>query len=205
MKHLFIENSFKLINKHKKLDHYNQVKIKYGLEVMYHFITKLIVVIIISLLLHILLENLVFFLFYGLLRMFSYGVHAKTNIGCWVISLSTYIFTGLVIKYMDITNLFPLLILMSLLIIYYSPADTSSKPIISKDLRRKLKIIVTLILAIYILMYLIIKISLFKDAIILSVLLQLIMVNPVTYLMFKRTYNNYMNYCKNKWLIDHLL
>ena len=98
MKDLFVNSSFNFINKHQNLDHYNQVKIKYGLEVIYHFFTKLFVVIMLSLLFNTIKYVIPLFFSFGILRTFGYGIHAKTNKLCWLFTLTLYVFFGIYLK-----------------------------------------------------------------------------------------------------------
>ena len=151
MQNLFVSKCYLFIAKYRKLDHYNEVKIKYGLESLYHFITKTIGIVFISLILGILKENLQIFLFYGLLRMFGHGLHAKTNIDCWILSIITYVLLGYSAKYVYFYKyvLLSFAIISTFSFIIWSPADTEKKPIIDKKLRLTLKLRTVVISMIY--------------------------------------------------------
>ena len=196
MQDLFVNKCFLLITKYHNLDHYNEVKIKYGLESLYHFITKTIGILLLSYFIGIIKQNLLIFLFYGPLRMFGHGLHAKSNIECWILSIITYVLLGTIIKYVYIDKL----ILISFIIIsifsfiIWAPADTECKPIISKKLRNTMRRRTLIISFIYTSLFIFIYPNILAKVISLSMLLEALLINPITYKCFNAKYNNYINY-----------
>ena len=194
MKDVFINKSFYFINKYKNLDHYNEIKIKYGLEVLYHFVTKLFVIILLSYFLGIIKQNLLIFLFYFFLRKYSHGLHAKSNIGCWFTSITVYVFMGLIAKYY--TMYFPIMLIINLICLFsfilWSPADTKSRPIINKSDRRSLKFKTVLFAVLELLVF--VFINKFRLIITLVFMLQSIVINPFIYKITKSPFNNYLVY-----------
>ena len=86
--------------------------------------------------------------------------------------------------------------IMAILIYTYAPADTKKRPIINSLKRRKLKLISTLIAVIYIILNFIIVKNFILNALLFSLILEVIMILPTTYKFFKLPYNNYINYLK---------
>ena len=61
--------------------------VKYGLEGLYLTITKLVVIIGMSLLLKIFWEVISILLLFNIIRYFGFGIHAKRSIGYWLVEL----------------------------------------------------------------------------------------------------------------------
>lgn len=192
MKELFINNSFNFINKHQSLDHYNQVKIKYGLEVMYHFFTKLFVVLLLSVYLKTIPYIIPLFISFGILRTFGYGIHAKTNKLCWFFTIFIYVILGLYLKYFSFNHTIKLLLFfLSLLsVTLWAPSDTKGRPLVNKNKRIFLKtmcifaVILEVIISYSTNLY-------FKDVFVISTSLEAIMINPFLYKITNTTRNNY--------------
>lgn len=192
MKALFINKCFNFINKKKKLDNYNQIKIKYGLEVMYYFVTKTFVILLLSYLFHFLKEAIIFNIFYIPLRSFAHGFHAKNNVQCWIITIATYFLLYLYIKYI-VLNIISVILLFTISIISFliwAPADTKNLPLIRKSNRTKLKKASLFILIIEILLSFVCC----KSYIYIAIILEVININPIIYKLFKAKYNNYIDY-----------
>ena len=194
MKTAFISSSYRFITKHKELDHYNEVKIKYGLEVMYSFVTKTIAIVLMSFFCGFLIENIYIFLFYGILRTFAHGVHAKSNKHCWISTLLTYFITGMFCKYIKISKrvMYSVCIISTLLISLYAPSDTVYRPIRKKEKRIKLKIKAILSCILFLCAVLFTKFK-YKNSIFTSFILCVISINPITYKVLKTPRNNYRN------------
>ena len=75
-----------------------------------------------------------------------------------------------------------------------SPADTHKKPIINKKRRLIYKYISVFITFIYGIIALIINNNFLSNALILTIIIQCVVISPVTYKLFKAPYNNYLNY-----------
>lgn len=126
------------------------------------------------------------------LRSTAAGLHAKSNIMCTIISLLSYIGGSyLSINFPINTHAFIICILLTVLLYKYSPADTSNRPILGSDLRKKLKIqslftaIILLIFNLLILNTKILNLTMY------AMLCQVISISPLTYKLLKRSYNNY--------------
>lgn len=173
-------------------------KIKYGLECIYIFITKGIVIFTIAYFLGILKYTLAFVALYGIIRSFACGLHATKSWICMISSILIFIIIPYLCHALMINYLikFSLMIIATTLIYVYAPADTKKRPIINKNKRKKLKFISTGISTIYILINLYIKNNFLTNALMFSLILEAIMILPITYKIFKLPYNNYVNYLK---------
>ena len=87
MKKLILEKCMNLITTYNKdLSEKDKDKIKYGLEGLYLTITKLIFIIIISIILGIFKEVILLLLTFNGIRLTAFGVHAKRSIDCLISS-----------------------------------------------------------------------------------------------------------------------
>lgn len=184
------------------LKHYNnysereELLAHYGLETIYIMITKTIFITIISLLIGITKEMYIFMLFYGMLRIPAAGIHMKKSIYCTILSTLFLIGFPLLAIYTKINFGIKLIIAGIGIICFtlYSPADTHRKPLINSTRRRNLKIESLIVLFIYIILTITTNNSFISNTIIYSIILETILILPVTYKIFNMPYNNYLNY-----------
>lgn len=183
MKNKIIDSTINLINKYYHYDKVKTSEIRYGLESLYLSITKIIVVFIISLLIGVSKELLLLLIFYGLLRVFVFGAHAKNTLQCWVLSIT--IFTGLplLVKYIKIPKLIMLIacIFLFFLIYKYAPAGTEKRKINNKKKRMLLKYISLFITVSYMFIITFFANDYFSKILFFSILLATIFILPLTY------------------------
>lgn len=199
MKELVVNGIMNNITKYYDYDNTKISEIKYGIESLYLTITKTIIIFIISFILNITKELMLLFVFYSLIRLTGFGVHAKKSWHCWVTSLITFILIPLLIKYVTLNKEFIIIsyTIFTLLLLEYAPADTEKRPLINKK-RRIIYKVLTILLVISYLVYSLIQ----KDNITIintlyfSILLETLLVLPCTYKLFGVKYNNYKNYKK---------
>lgn len=198
MKEKFVKSSISFISKYQECDDLKLKKLNYGLQGIYSLIIKLIVIIIIAIITKTITQTLLFLLFYAGIRTYSFGWHAKTNIGCWISSITVYNIIPILIKNYNIPNTIGYLILGIALIsmILWSPADTPKRPLIRKEHRNKCKIITTSVIIVYIIIYSLNNKQLINNAIIYASFIQSIFVNSLFYKITKTTFNNYKYYKK---------
>lgn len=172
--------------------------IRYGLEILYLNIVKFVVLFTIAHLMGILRYTLVAAFAFTIGRIFSFGIHAKTSLGCYLTTGTVYI----LIPYFSLNfslNFITRIILSILIMIglwYYAPADTEKRPILGEKKRFKFKIKAIILIGFLVFIsYFIPRID--GDIIILSLVGQIIMILPITYKIFSRGYNNYENYESN--------
>ena len=198
MKEKFINSSLTFIMKYQECDDLKIKKLKYGLEGIYSLIVKLSVVILIALLTNNLSTTLLFLLFYAGIRTFSFGWHAKTNIACWISTITIYNIIPLLIIKITIPNFIGYVILGIALLsmVIWAPADTPKRPLIRKEQRLKAKILSILVITLYFIIYLITDIQIIKNSILYAITIQTILVNPLTYKLTNTQFNNYKYYKK---------
>ena len=91
-------------------------------------------------------------------------------------------------------------IIFTIGILLFSPADTKKRPIINKKRRKIYKILSTIISIIYVILSVIIKNNYIENCLIFSIILQNILISPITYKIFNLPYNNYKEYTKTHGL-----
>lgn len=192
MKDIFVRSSYSFIAKYKNLDHYNEVKIKYGLEVMYHFITKYSTIIILAILLNLYKELLLITIFYLPLRMYGHGIHSNSNFMCWLTSIAAMLILSYYSKYLILNNT---LIVISIFLglfsfMLWAPSDTPSRPLINIRKRRSLKIKLLIVTMLYSTLCFIYKNL--SPFIIISLLIETININPFIYFINHVPRNNYV-------------
>ena len=200
MKEKFVNSSIKFIMKYQECDDLKLKKLNYGLQGIYSLIVKLSVIIIIAIITKTIKQTIWFLFFYTGIRTYSFGWHAKTNIGCWISSIIAYNIIPLLIKNYIIPDIIGYIILGIALIsmILWSPADTQKRPLIRKEHRKKCKIISTAVIIIYIVLF-VLKINhLINNAIIYASFIQSLFINPLFYKITKTQFNNYKYYRKKQ-------
>ena len=202
MRSFIIDNCMNIIKKNKQYDKTKLAEIKYGLETLYLMFSKLIIIGVIAIILGIFKELIIFILIYNIIRMPSFGLHATKS---WICLLSsTIIFIGLplIIKTIQLNQLTKIIlgIIFTITIFIFSPADTKKRPIINKKRRKIYKITSTIISIIYVILSLIIKNTYVSNCFIFAIILQNILISPITYRIFKLPYDNYKEYIKTHGL-----
>lgn len=191
----------KIMNSISLKHNYDDIKlaeIRYGLDTIYITITKTIVIFTICYFLGLLKELLVILLFYSLLRTTGFGLHTKKSWQCWISSGILFLLLPYLSSILTI-NLYIRIAVSVLSIVFiaiYAPADTEKRPLINKRKRMIFKII-CIISAIGISVYSFITANaLIQNSIFFSLILECIMISPLTYKIFKLKYANYKNYKK---------
>lgn len=87
-----INHWMNIIKKYKNYDSVKLVEIEYGLTGLYLTISKLIIIMLLSIILGIFKEMIIFLLIYNILRMPSFGIHATKSWICLI--SSSIIFIG---------------------------------------------------------------------------------------------------------------
>lgn len=196
MKEKFICKSLSFIMKYQECDDLKIKKLKYGLEGIYSMIVKFLVVVFIAVFTSTIKETLLLILFYAGIRTFSFGWHAKTNIGCWVTTLTIYNGLPFIIKYITIPNYisYTVLGIALLFMVLFAPADTPRRPLIRKKNRIKAKVTSVLVVILYTFIYLFTDICVIKNALIFALIMQIVFINPITYHLTNTQFNNYKVY-----------
>lgn len=202
MKKKIIDKLTNFIIQNKKCSDKDIKIYRYGLEGLYNQVTKTIVLLIITLFLKTYKEYFLLILFYTLLRLFAYGIHANTSIGCWLTSIPIYLGGSFFIKYAicskELVTIVWLIYL--LVVILWAPADTKKRPLIRRKRRIILKIESLIIAFIYGLLICYISNNKILNVILFSTALEAICICPITYYLTGNRFNNYIYYNKTHGL-----
>ncbi len=171
-------------------------RMRYGLEAVYIFVTKSIVVFTISYFMGLLKSTAIFLIAYGLIRSFACGIHAKKSWVCLLFSGLLFIGLPYLCSILELNNYLRLAInLFSFICIYrYAPADTKKRPIVNKKKRIFLKIISVIISLVYISLSFILEDAFLCNTFIIALFLESIMILPLTYKISNAEYANYKKY-----------
>ena len=196
MKDLIIGKQLNVIKKYNNFDDDKLAVIKYGLESIYILITKTIIILLVSYLLGLLKQTVIFLVCYNFIRIPSFGLHATKSWICLVSSLLIFIILPFICTVITIPIYLKIIIgLIGLaFIIKYAPADTYKRPIISKKRRMFFKICSSIVTITMILFSLFIEDQFLANSLLFSIILQCFMISPTVYKFFKLPYNNYKRY-----------
>ena len=196
LKKKFIETSYNFISCYEKCDDLQTKKLKYGLEAVYNLITKLVVMLLLSILLGIWKEYILLVIVYASARRYAYGLHAKKSITCWCTTLPIYLLGCYFIKYMAIPS-YLMYILWSigfLSFFLWAPADTPARPLIHSETRKKQKAKACMVCVVYLTLILTIQNQVLSNALVYCLIIQSICINPITYKLTNTPFNNYKVY-----------
>lgn len=196
MKDLIIGKQLNVIKKYNNFDDDKLAVIKYGLESIYILITKTIIILLVSYLLGLLKQTVIFLVCYNFIRIPSFGLHATKSWICLVSSLLIFIVLPFICTVITIPIYLKIIIgLIGLaFIIKNAPADTYKRPIISKKRRMFFKICSSIVTITMILFSLFIEDQFLANSLLFSIILQCFMISPTVYKFFKLPYNNYKRY-----------
>lgn len=196
MKDLIIGKQLNVIKKYNNFDDDKLTVIKYGLESIYILITKTIIILLVSYLLGLLKQTVIFLVCYNFIRIPSFGLHATKSWICLVSSLLIFIILPFICTVITIPMYLKIIIgLIGLaFIIKNAPADTYKRPIISKKRRMFFKVCSSIVTIAMILFSLFIEDQFLANSLLFSIILQCFMISPTVYKFFKLPYNNYKRY-----------
>lgn len=196
MKEQFLNSSINLITKNKQYTHEEIEIISYGLEGLYLTLTKMIIIITLSLILGILKETIILLLCYNIIRSQSFGLHASKSIYCLISSIIFFIGGAFLCKYISLPNwlIISTSLLCNIFLILYAPADTHKRPLINEKKRKRFKKLSVILGIIYTILIIIFIGHPITNFLLLGMLEAVLMILPISYKMFKLPYNNYKNY-----------
>ena len=196
IKDYLINNSMNLINGLGKYDEEKQEEIKYGLEGIYIAVSKVVVILIISAIIGLFKEAIMFLLLFNVLRAFAFGLHASKSLYCWISSSISF----LLIPYLSKNFEFPLFFYIVasgfalISFILFAPADTVKRPLINKKKRNIYKVFSIVFACLFIVLIFTINNLLIKNLLTFALILETVLILPITYKIFKLPYNNYKSY-----------
>lgn len=196
MKNAVINGLIGFISKYNNFNETKIEELKYGLLSIYLLVTKLIIILIISLLLGISKEMIMFTLIFIPIRAVSFGLHATKSWICLITSSLVFVGIPLISKYIILPTYFKVIVGSIFIILMYknSPADTHKRPIVSEKRRLFFKYASVIVTTIYVFISLFIKNSFIANCLIFALLIQNILISPLVYQLFGLPYNNYKNF-----------
>lgn len=183
------------LSKYQDYSEDEKEKLSYGLEGIYLTYTKMIIILALALILDMFIEVIGILFFFNIIRYFGFGVHAGKSSECLISSILSFIVLPYILLNININNLAIIIISIICIIdlLIFAPADTVKRPFKNKK-KRLIRKILTLITAfIYVIFALIIESDIISKLLIISLIIEAIMVNPITYKLLKQPFNNYKN------------
>jgi len=197
MKKKFLNYSLNLINSSGKYDEEKLEEIAYGLETLYLTITKLVVLVCVSLLLGIFWEMIILLICYNVIRSSAFGIHASKSIYCLISSLSLFIGGVYISRYLATINIWikiAIMVVSILLLLRYAPADTVKRPLINAKKRKKFKIMSVIKGVIYLILVILFRNHIISGYLICGMIEAILMILPLVYKIFNLPYDNYKKY-----------
>lgn len=198
MKNFIIKTCMNYIKKNTNFNETKLKEIEYGIISIYLTLSKFIVISIICFLLGIFKEMLIFTVFFNIIRLTAFGLHATKSWMCWVSSTIIFVLIPFICIYLHINIYLKLFISLFCIVfmIKNAPADTKKRPIVNKKRRKTYKIISTLLSIIYSIIAIICKNDFISNSLIFATILENCLISPTVYKLFKSPYNNYIIFLK---------
>lgn len=197
MKRLFLKYSLKIVSDYyPNYDEDKLDEIRYGLEATYLSLTKTFVILVVCCILGIIKEALILLVLFNFLRLTGFGLHASKSWMCWVSSSITFIGIPFLCRSVTVPNyiLCSVCVICILCFFLYAPADTKKRPLIYANRRLIYKIITVTIGIFYTVLVFLVDNSLIQNELVCAMLIESVLIHPLTYRVFKLTYNNYKTY-----------
>ncbi|MBD7910109.1 MULTISPECIES: accessory gene regulator B family protein [Clostridium] len=197
---LISEKIVEIVGQNREITELDKKKLVYYIYVLYVNITKMVIILAIACLLNIFKEVFIIWAFFAIQRKFAFGIHSSNSISCTIVSILIFIGGGLVNKYFTLPIYIVYLIYAMVLLAYiiYAPADTESRPLVGKKLRKKFKIKTIVTFTFLFALVMILNSHQIKTLFAISALAETISILPITYKVFKRRYNNYEYFKKGR-------
>lgn len=193
MKTLFLNSAMDFICRYHSYSDLDQKKLRYGLEGIYLTITKMVVLIILSLILGIFKEFIIVTILFNFIRYTGFGFHADKSYQCLLFSTFNFIVIPYILLHIELSHIV-IYVICGICIFHYllfAPADTKKRPLPNKKKRMIRKIVTIMIGIIYTLTIIFLNNTYWTGVILSSLIIQAIVVSPLTYRLFNQPYNNY--------------
>ena len=186
------------LNVYAKKEGLEYEKLKLGIEIFIINISKIFLMILVASSVGTIKGTFTIFFAFGMLRTYSFGLHANTSLKCTIVSLIIFVFTPYIIHLQELYVTNSLICIAFIFIIFllykYAPADTEARPILGTENRRRLKNnSLTIALFIFTLCFLIQDAEI-KTLLFFGMVFQTVSILPITYKILKRRLNNYENF-----------
>lgn len=196
MKEKFLNSSITLIKKYQDTSEGDIEKLRYGLEGIYLTFTKVIIIFLLSVILGIFKEVFILLLLFNVIRFTGFGFHANKSSECLFFSILSFVLLPYLLLLLNLNkNVILILgIIGTIYLFLYAPADTVKRPLPNKKKRLIRKTITVFTGCIFTLLAFIINNYDLSILFVSAVIIEGIMVSPITYKIFGQPYRNYLNY-----------
>lgn len=193
MKEKFLNSCINFITKYNNYTDKDIKKLRYGLEGIYLTLTKTIIILLLSLVLKIFFEVIIVIVLFNIIRYFGFGFHADKSWQCLLMSIFNFIIIPYILLSININFYLNILISVVCIVsfILWAPADTVKRPLKDKN-KRLIRKIVTTTIGILFSVFSIFLIN-YRAIILSALIIQFIVVCPLTYLIMNQSFNNYKN------------
>lgn len=184
------------LNRHLNKEGLELQKMKLGIEILLINISKLIIIMLVSIYFSLLKQTVFMLIVFAIMRRNAFGLHAKNSVVCIIMSLIMFVFGAYLSSFIELNNyvVFIVFIIMSFLFYKYAPADTEKHPLLGPKLRNKLKRNSVISCILLMIIVLLIHNSEIKTLNIFAVSFEVISILPITYKILKRSWKNYEKY-----------
>ena len=196
MKNAIVNSLMDNVSKYKNFNDVKLKEIRYGIESFYLTITKTVVIFTLSYICGTFKTLLLLMIFYTLLRLNGFGLHAKKSWQCWLGSIILFLIVPYLCLHLYIGKSFMIIISLFCLIfiLKYAPADTEKRPIVNRKKRLIHKSLCILTTIAYILIIYLLKDLYLCNIIFFSIFIETVMILPLSYKIFRLKYDNYKHY-----------
>ena len=193
MKEKFLNSCINFITKYNNYTDKDIKKLRYGLEGIYLTVTKTIIILLLSLVLKIFFEVIIVIVLFNIIRYFGFGFHAEKSWQCLLMSIFNFIIIPYILLSININFYLNILISAVCIVsfILWAPADTVKRPLKDKK-KRLIRKIVTTTIGILFSIFSIFLIN-YRAIILSALIIQFIVVCPLTYLIMNQSFDNYKN------------
>ena len=193
----YMRNEITNKNKHYSKDKIDEIM--YGIEGIYLTFTKSLIIFGVAILLNLFKEIIILLITYNFIRLFAFGMHASKSWHCLIFSLITFVMGSYLCKTIIIPKIILILLysISFVILLVYAPADTHKRPLINSKKRNRYKLLSMLVLLAYFIVSLVVKKNLIINCLTIGVLIECILVLPLTYKVFNLPYCNYKKYGLN--------
>lgn len=194
MKAAFLNGSMKLIEQyHDPYTEEEKELLLYGLEGIYLTLTKLIIIIVLSVLLGMVKEVILLLIFFNILRFTGFGVHAQNSMSCLITSTLFFILLPYFFLNVSVPIFVQAILCGSCLLSYllYAPADTVKRPLKNAKKRRIRKIGTLITGSIFTILIFAISNPMIQSMLLTSLVVQMIVILPITYRLLGVPYCNW--------------
>ncbi len=187
-----------------EMDEEKELVINFGVRLIFGELPKILILFLIGFILGIGWYTLLAFLLLCPYRSFTGGFHLKTHLGCMICTILLYCGPVMLAKYTNITPDYVKYIVIaiigiisSILINIYAPADTENIPILSKEDRKRKKVLAYISLIILILISIFIQDKVVSQMLIYGIIFQTLTITRIAYKITNNKYG-YEEYLKTE-------